>query len=113
MWILFLLGNPASALVIRIYPFSLPAFCRFDAAAAVQSFMDKIPRCTRGVVSVQSGDGSIAFLLNASDVALLAHPSVHWDSLHPDVVGMRVGTSKSETMVLPALYGLGTSCCPK
>jgi len=69
-------------------------------------FMDRISRCSRGVEGVRFGDLSIASLLFADDVVLLASSgrdlqlSLERFAAECEAVGMRVNTSKSESMVL-------------
>nr|XP_049618290.1 E3 SUMO-protein ligase PIAS2 isoform X1 [Syngnathus scovelli]XP_049618292.1 E3 SUMO-protein ligase PIAS2 isoform X1 [Syngnathus scovelli]XP_049618293.1 E3 SUMO-protein ligase PIAS2 isoform X1 [Syngnathus scovelli] len=69
-------------------------------------FMDRISRRSRGVEGVRFGDLSIASLLFADDVVLLASSgrdlqlSLERFAAECEAVGMRVSTSKSESMVL-------------
>nr|XP_049578940.1 vacuolar protein sorting-associated protein 4A isoform X1 [Syngnathus scovelli]XP_049578941.1 vacuolar protein sorting-associated protein 4A isoform X1 [Syngnathus scovelli]XP_049578942.1 vacuolar protein sorting-associated protein 4A isoform X1 [Syngnathus scovelli]XP_049578943.1 vacuolar protein sorting-associated protein 4A isoform X1 [Syngnathus scovelli]XP_049578944.1 vacuolar protein sorting-associated protein 4A isoform X1 [Syngnathus scovelli]XP_049578945.1 vacuolar protein sorting- len=69
-------------------------------------FMDSISRRSRGVEGVRFGDLSIASLLFADDVVLLASSgrdlqlSLERFAAKCEAVGMRVSTSKSESMVL-------------
>nr|XP_049577496.1 glycine receptor subunit alpha-3 isoform X1 [Syngnathus scovelli] len=69
-------------------------------------FMDRISRRSRGVEGVRFGDLSIAFLLFADDVVLLASSgrdlqlSLERFAAECEAVGMRVSTSKSKSMVL-------------
>ena len=69
-------------------------------------YMDRISRHSHGVEGLQVGDLKIASLLFADDVVLMASSAVELQrSLYQfaaecGVAGMRIGTSKSEAMVL-------------
>ena len=70
------------------------------------TFMDRISRRSQGVEGVRFGGLSIASLLFADDVVLLASSSrdlqlsLERFAAECEAVGMRISTSKSETMVL-------------
>ena len=69
-------------------------------------FMDRISRRSRGQETVRFGDLTIASLLLADDVVLLASSDRDFQhalgrfAVECEAVGMRVSTSKSEAMVL-------------
>ena len=69
-------------------------------------FMDRISRCSQGVEGVRFGDFRIGSLIFADDVVLLASSgrdlqlSLEWFAAKCEAAGMRISTSKSETMVL-------------
>ena len=68
--------------------------------------MARISRCSQGVEGVQFGDLRIRSLLFADDVVLLASSgrdlqlSLERFAAECEAAGMRISTSKSETMVL-------------
>nr|XP_054597215.1 uncharacterized protein LOC129163481 [Nothobranchius furzeri] len=70
------------------------------------TFMDRISRCSYGVECVEFGGRRISSLLFADDVVLLASSSSDLQLLlgrftaECEAAGMRISTSKSETMVL-------------
>uniref|UniRef100_A0A8C6KH39 Reverse transcriptase domain-containing protein n=1 Tax=Nothobranchius furzeri TaxID=105023 RepID=A0A8C6KH39_NOTFU len=70
------------------------------------TFMDRISRCSRGVECVEFVGRRISSLLFADDVVLLASSSSDLQLLlgrfaaECEAAGMRISTSKSETMVL-------------
>uniref|UniRef100_A0A3B3QX38 Reverse transcriptase domain-containing protein n=1 Tax=Paramormyrops kingsleyae TaxID=1676925 RepID=A0A3B3QX38_9TELE len=70
------------------------------------TFMDRISRCSQGVEGVRFGDIRIRSLLFADDVALLASSdrdlrlSLEQFAAECEEAGMKISTSKSETMVL-------------
>ena len=69
-------------------------------------FMDRISRCSQGVEGVRFGDLRIGSLLFADDVVLLASSGhdlqllLDWFAAEWEAAGMKISTSKSETMVL-------------
>ena len=69
-------------------------------------FMDRISRCSQGVEGVRFGDLRIGSLLFADDVVLLASSdrdlqlSLDRFTTECEAAGMRISTSKSESMVL-------------
>ena len=69
-------------------------------------FMDRISRCSQGVEGFRFGDLRIASLLFADDVVLLASScrdlqlSLDRFAAECEAVGMKISTSKSESMVL-------------
>ena len=69
-------------------------------------FTDRISRRNQGVEGVRFGDLRIGSLLFADDVVLLASSgrdlqlSLEQFAAECEAAGMRIGTSKSETMVL-------------
>ncbi|KAK0152281.1 hypothetical protein N1851_006331 [Merluccius polli] len=68
--------------------------------------MDRISRRSQGVEGVRFGDLRIGSLLFADDVVLLAPSdrdlqlSLDWFAAECKAAGMRISTSKSESMVL-------------
>ena len=70
------------------------------------NFMDRISRCSQGIEGVRFGDLRIGSLLFADDVVLVASSgrdlqlSLERCAAECEAVGMRISTSKSETMVL-------------
>ncbi|TWW78062.1 R2DM Retrovirus-related Pol polyprotein from type II retrotransposable element [Takifugu flavidus] len=70
------------------------------------TFMDRISRHSRGVEGVEFGGRKISSLLFADDVVLLVpsnrdlHQMLGWFATECEAAGMRISTSKSESMVL-------------
>uniref|UniRef100_A0A8C6KZ86 Reverse transcriptase domain-containing protein n=1 Tax=Nothobranchius furzeri TaxID=105023 RepID=A0A8C6KZ86_NOTFU len=70
------------------------------------TFMDRISRRSQGVEGIRFGGLRIRFLLFADDVVLLAlserdlQLSLEWFAAECEAAGMRITSSKSETMVL-------------
>jgi len=89
----------------------------------VSSALDRISRCSQGVEGVWLGDLRIRSLLFSHDVILLASSgrdlrlSLEWFAAECEAAGMRISTSKSETLVhgkgWNALSGLGMRSFPK